>query len=397
MNYKTTFRHEHAESKSGHKLKQTRVDSIGDLVIKLRGIIKLKRVMKHLLFAPIIAAITLIFIVACSIDKSDKVIELQMADTDSDGYINLYDVDDDGDGLIEIRGIADFNMVRNNLDGTGMSSTRGQKGEIYGCGGGITLEGEPIDSCHGYELVADISLIDYAKWQPIGSCSANNECEDAFNAVFEGNGHTISDLSINIDRVAFGVGLFGAISPESELRNIHVRNSMVVFEPEGEPYDVGILVGHARGAYIEGSSVVGGDIYTTAFDAGGLIGDGEGATVTYSYVDVGIIKGASEVGGLIGGGASSNILYSCASASIIYGKEEVGGLVGDGKNAMIISSYAVGDITKGETAVGDLAGEDQNINVKDSYTMENTQEFGCFEMISMDNLTPNIQLAENIR
>lgn len=422
MVYKTIFQHIYAKSmhRLMHKLKHrsklrhnsNKVKNIQDTISKPYGKIRVgisntainaskddTSLTKHLLLIPLAFALLSIGIVSCSNGGSDSsVVDLQMTDTDGDGYINLYDVDDDGDGLIEIMTVTDFNMIRNNLDGTGISSISGQQGETYGCGGGLTLEDVPITSCHGYELTHDISLIDYRKWQPIGSCSANNECEDAFNAVFEGNGYSISDMNIEMDRLTYGVGLFGAISPNSELRNVHVRNAMVVFEPAGEPYDVGILVGHGRGAYITGSSVVGGDIYTTAFDAGGLIGDGEGATITYSYANMGIIKGASEVGGLIGGGASSNILYSCASASIIDGEEEVGGLVGDGQDAMIISSYSIGDVARGITAVGGLAGEDQGINMKGSYVLDASQEFLCADMIAPDEgALINIKLAENSR
>ena len=339
--------------------------------------------MKFLPLKSLTFALLSLTLVACYGGANNSEMELQMVDSDNDGYINLYDVDDDGDGLIEIMTAAEFNLVRNNLDGTGFSTVIGEKGESYGCGGGMTTDGMPINTCKGYELMNDISLDDYESWKPIGHCSANNECEDAFNAIFNGNGYSISDLSIEIDRLAFGVGLFGAISPNSELHNVHVRNAMVVFEPAGEPYDVGILVGYGRGAYITDSSVVGADIYTTAFDAGSLIGDGEGATIAYSYADVGMIRGKSEVGGLIGGGSGANILFSCASAIMLDGTEEVGGLLGDGSDATIISSYALADMARGTTSVGTLAGTYEGINMKGSYAMADITVSNCMDIRSL--------------
>lgn len=354
--------------------------------------------LRHLVFIPLALVLLSVIMVSCAKwGSGDSDLDMQMTDTDGDGYINLYDVDDDGDGLIEITTADDFNMLRNNLEGTGISSIRGQQGETYGCGGGYAMDGTPITACNGYELVADITLSDYSSWEPIGSCTANNECEDAFNAIFEGNGHIISNVIVVVEKLAFGVGLFGAISPDSEIRNVHLRDALVVFEPTGEPYDVGILVGYGRGAYITGSSVVGGDIYTTAYDAGALIGDGEGATITYSYADLGIIKASSEVGGLIGGGSGANILYSCASASVIDGREEVGGLVGDGTGAMIISSYAIGDVTKGLVAVGSLVGEGENISIKDSYAMVDDGDMTCADMVESYSSGSPIQLVANIR
>ena len=309
---------------------------------------------------------------------------VKLGDMDGDAYFGDEDVDDDGNGLIEIHNAAEFSMIRNNLAGTSFSSVKGSKGNSDGCGGGVSSAGNPIAYCNGYELMADISLSGYSNWQPIGGCSANNLCDEAFSSIFDGNNHIIRDLTIDIDYLNYGVGLFGAISPDSEIRNVHLRNAEVTFVPpaEEEAYDVGMLIGHGRGAMIVSSSVVGGSIYTTAFDAAALVGDGEGATIKSSYANIDTIRGPAEVGVLIGGGDSSRIISSCGSAKVLEGVDEVGGLIGDGGNAFVAYSYASVDNLKGEIRVGDLAGEMSGMTIKDSHALN-----GYFECV--DHRSPH--------
>ena len=56
----------------------------------------------------------------------------------------------------------------------------------------------------GYELMNDIDLTGYPNWQPIGSS------DGPFKAIFEGNGYTISNLTINRGSSS-DVGLFAKL------------------------------------------------------------------------------------------------------------------------------------------------------------------------------------------
>ena len=289
-------------------------------------------------------------------------------DDDDDNYSDALDVDDDGDGLIEIATAEQLNQVRHNLLGGSLKTSAGDAGADTGCGG---LNG--ITECNGYELVADISLAGYNSnnWLPIGSCptfTEANVCTDVsvlFNAVFDGNGYTISNLTItnSIDSYTNATGLFGAISPASQLRNIHIRSANLI----GGANNVGVLVGYAARASIIDSSAV-GEITAYGANVGGLVGYGWNTTIISSYAAGGNIVGVSGVGGLIGSGERATISSSYAAGGDVGGVVYIGGLVGSGNSVTISLSYAAGGHVAGALGgAGGLVGSGENARVISSY------------------------------
>ena len=290
-------------------------------------------------------------------------------DDDDDNYSDALDVDDDGDGLIEIATAEQLNQVRHNLLGGSLKASAGDAGADTGCGG---LNG--ITECNGYELVADISLAGYNSnnWLPIGSCptfTEANVCTDVsalFNTVFDGNGYTISNLTItnSIESYTNATGLFGAISPASQLRNIHIRSANLI----GGANNVGVLVGYAARASIIDSSAV-GEITAYGANVGGLVGFGWNTTIISSYAAGGAIVGVSGVGGLIGSGERATISSSYAAGGDVSGTgNSVGGLVGSGERATISLSYAAGGhVVAGFAGGGGLVGSGENARIISSY------------------------------
>ena len=294
----------------------------------------------------------------------------ESVDTDGDGVGDNADIDDNGDGLIEIATAQQLDQSRHNLLGSNFTRSAGGVGDANGCGNG-TMVGEDVTACNGYELIADIYLTTYANWQPIGSCPtlSSGLCADLdalFNAIFDGNNHTINNLTItNHDgSYANAAGLFGAISSTSILRNIHIRSGNLI----GGGTNVGLLVGYARGASIINSSAEGA-VDASGDNVGGLVGDGSGgATITSSYAADVAVSGAGSVGGLVGWGQSANITSSYAAGGDVSGTgNEVGGLVGSGESATITSSYAADGAVSGAGSVGGLVGWGQSANITSSY------------------------------
>ena len=313
---------------------------------------------------------------------------------DGDAFDNFVDVDADGDGLIEIATAQQLNQIRHNLRGSSFKSSAGGVGDDNGCGNGGS-----VTECNGYELIVDISLADYANWEPIGSCStvSSGRCVDLdalFNATFDGNSHTINDLTITnpADSYANAAGLFGAISSDSILRNIHIRSGNI----SDGGRNVGLLVGYARGAMIINSSAegavnasgnnvgglvgdgrastitssyaAGGDVSGTGNDVGGLVGSGFDATIKSSYAAGGDVSGGDYVGGLVGGGDDSTITSSYAAGGAVSGNSNVGGLVGRGtRDSTITSSYAAGGSVSGANSVGGLVGDGGSAEITSSY------------------------------
>ena len=283
-------------------------------------------------------------------------------DCDDDGTMDGADVDVDGDGLIEIGTHEELDAVRYALNGSGQKLSADGVFSTTGCG-----NGNDITSCSGYELVADISLADYADdeggkgWRPLGhdTDSGTGGCQGAaFNGTFEGNGWTISDL--NISRSGEDcVGLFGYIAADSEIRNLTIRGETVMGRSS-----VGGLVGWGDSARIVSSSVVMKELIGFR-GVGGLVGNGQFARVHSSSVVVAEVRGFGRgegdtlsryISGLVGYGRDAQIHSSSVVAAVVSGHDEVAGLVGDAaRTHMFSSSVVVGELS-GSSSVGGLVG-----------------------------------------
>ena len=219
-------------------------------------------------------------------------------------HLNYYefngDVDRDNDGLIEIDNLEALNAMRYQLDGAGYRKSETAPKIVAGC---------PNSVCRGYELTRDLDFNDdysYLNaslnqsewtvgegWQPIGDSST------AFTGQFEGNGFTISNLTIDRNGTFrygfFVVGFFGFTSDEAEIANVGLLNVNITGNDR-----VGGLVGFNRGtitnSYATGS--VSGNNVSTGDVVGGLVG-GNGGTITNSYA-TGSVSGDYRVGGLVG-------------------------------------------------------------------------------------------------
>ena len=293
----------------------------------------------------------------------DELADFEDTDIDGDSVMNTADVDDDGDGLIEIATAAQLDQIRYNLLGSSLNTSDGVAGDASGCGGL-----NDISECNGYELTHNISLDGYPNWVPIGSCgdfegTGENPCttvSSLFSTTFDGNGWTISNLTITNPAAPYNnaAGLFGAISPDSILRNVHIRSANI----SGGDSNVGLLVGYAQRARISNSSAEGEVMATVSGKkVGGLVGDGANANITSSYVTGGSISGLSSIGGLIGAGNFAVITSSYAmNITVLSDNNNAGGLVGAGNFAIITSSYVVGGSVIGLDRVGGMAGNGES-------------------------------------
>ena len=127
-----------------------------------------------------------------------------------------YDVDDDG--LIEVGNLAQLDAVRYDLNGDGVVDDALDWQSYYDAFDQSSLMGCP-DGCTGYELTASLDFDTNNSgavapgdtywnngegWAPIGGedTSAIGRLlflSNPFVAIFEGNGHTVSNLFIDTD------------------------------------------------------------------------------------------------------------------------------------------------------------------------------------------------------
>ncbi len=313
-------------------------------------------------------------------------------------------LDTDQDGLIEIQTLEELACLHKDLDGDGKDDN--DDSNLYAARIGSC----PNSGCVGYELNRSLDFADAdsyshpainmnlwtnvpggskGSWRPLGSCS-DHLC-DAYSGIFNGNGHTLSNLFINASAEISGVGLFAAMN--GTVINFNMENITV----HGGNRYVGTLAGFASGILIENVTVarirVSG---MSAADVGGLIGKGDHATVTsvwlagvemtgnrsvaglmgygddakisMAYVEGVSVRGKENLGGLVGGGSGTEIAASFVSADYLIGDDDnIGGLIGRGQSAQIAASYAVGGRITGNARVGGLVGSGFNTTVTASY------------------------------
>ncbi|MDI4648468.1 S-layer homology domain-containing protein [Cohnella hashimotonis] len=153
---------------------------------------------------------------------------------------------------------------------------------------GDSVVGYELDD--SYELEADLDLTAFSAaegWEPIGSGAS------PFEGVFEGNGHTIANVSVNRP-ASDEQGLFGVTS----------------------------------GASISHLSIVKADI-AGSDKVGGLIGRADNTIVTGVSVQ-GAVSGSGDVGGLIGAANASSALSESYAAAAVQAGNGGGGLIGSG-------------------------------------------------------------------
>ena len=259
-------------------------------------------------------------------------------DGDSDG--DLCDLDYDNDGIREIRNAYQLDAARTNLSAD-------------------------------YVLEADLNLINYTNWEPIG----DNRFK--FTGTFDGQNHTIGNLTSQ-DHDHGYIGLFG-YAHEAAINNLRLeaRNlSSTLYVG-----DVGSLAGSASRSNISNvRATVHGSITTTGTSntAGGLVGSISGTILADAHA---IVKGPilaatlldvygySRAGGLVGDSSNSKIIDSSAHlannlSAHASGDAYAGGLVGRLHDAQILNSYAVargsiaamGPFPAGDARAGGLVG-----------------------------------------
>ena len=301
-----------------------------------------------------------------------------------------FDVDDDQ--LIEVHNLAQLDAIRWDMDGNGDVSNQTSTDQAayrlafppgvagMGCKAvdhddSTTTPNQPV--CIGYELINDLDFDtdgDGATYTATSTGAVVGDSGDAyynagqgwdpfyprFEAIFDGNGNTISNLFINrVNNVGDGVGLFRSIGQcpggvcRGEVKNLGLLNVKVIASGVHVGTLAGVLFGGAvTGCYADGGSVYNKEgIPSSPFDfvsyAGGLIGSvGRRGTITGSYADVTVTYAGRETGsagGLVGLNSNGTVTASYATGDVRSSGGISGGLVGH-NTWTVTASYATGDV-----------------------------------------------------
>ena len=254
-----------------------------------------------------------------------------------------------------------------------------------------------------FVLTANIDL-NGLPWTPIA-----NSFSDAllggsdyrvFAGNFDGNGYTISNVSIGSETTPFEsdvFGLFGAT--EGKISNLNLDT--VSIHGIAKIASIGAVVGFAgglvgySGGSIENCHVTGltmdmsapSNVYAAAYWVGGLVGALDGTQLINECSVSGSITekaGKGSIGGLIGElGKAAKITYSRSNVTVNVkadsrGGADVGGFIGKGNGktdaeTVIRNCYATGNVTGG-AYTGGFAGGLWGLNIKNCYASGNVSQ-----------------------
>lgn len=206
-----------------------------------------------------------------------------------------------------------------------------------------------------YELGNDIDATGTAQWNsgkgfdPVGP----NE-SSPFVGSFDGNGYTISGLTINRPETAW-VGLFGFVE-NSEIQDVTLTDTTITGQREtGSAGGIGSVAGEISGGTmtditasvtVDGGNAVGGVV--------GTAGNGSAPTTVTSITVEGTVNGTKAVGGVVGNNNFESTVSEVDTSSTVTGNNIIGGLVGT--NSGLIKNATASGTVDGTETVGGLVG-----------------------------------------
>ena len=254
-----------------------------------------------------------------------------------------------------------------------------------------------------FVLTANIDL-NGLPWTPIGNSFSDALLEGSnyriFAGNFDGNGYTISNVSIGSETAPLEAdvfGLFGATA--GKISNLNLDT--VSIHGIAKITSIGAVIGFAgglvgySGGYIENCHVTGltmdmsapSNVYAAAYCVGGLVGALDGTQLINECSVSGSITentGKGSIGGLIGElGKAAKITYSRSDVTVNVkadsrGGANVGGFIGKGNGKtdaerIIRNCYATGNVTGG-AYTGGFAGGLWGLNIKNCYASGNVSQ-----------------------
>jgi len=156
-----------------------------------------------------------------------------------------------------------------------------------------------------------------------------------FTGVFDGNGQTISHLTI---RGKSFLGLFGQLGSGAKISNLGLEEVDVNGTGDFVAGLVGYNLGSVATSYSTGT-VSGGSDVSGSSHVGGLVGYNNRGNIATSYSTCTVNGTGACVGGLVGSNSYGSITTSYSTGTV-SGNEDVGGLVGYKKyGSSIVASF----------------------------------------------------------
>lgn len=237
-------------------------------------------------------------------------------------------------------------------------------------GGNLFWFAEQVNSgntAYSAKLVADIDL-EHRAWTPIGSSAA-------FTGEFDGDGHSITNLSISADASMLNAAFIGLHSGTNDIKNFSISGNITTSGTSGDHCVAGVV------AYTSGAHKI-QDIHCSVNIAnlnasavstrfGGIVTKADGATINRCIYDGTITGNATslQLAGILGwpnanNTVVSNCLFSGTITSTSTGNNSayLGGIVGYAPSTLstliVANNLSIGTISSpdGATRTGAIAG-----------------------------------------
>lgn len=211
-------------------------------------------------------------------------------------------------------------------------------------------QGNPSLNC---TLTHDIDLSG-TEWEPVGD--RNN----VYTGTFDGNGHTISNLTITKENLSFGddCGMFGRVGTNATIKDLTLED--VRLDVDADDVSIGALAGSNQG--IISNCRVSGNISVTNNKmgfVGGVVGRMESGVIQYCHSSASIQGGNSDyVGGVLGGEfLTKTVIKGCSFSGSVTGGNTVGGIAGYCRFfADMTGCYSVGELSSAVYNTGGITG-----------------------------------------
>lgn len=218
-----------------------------------------------------------------------------------------------------------------------------------------------------FVLTADIDLSSYKNWEPIGVFKlvdeVNIDRKLAFHGSFDGQNHTISNLTINRNDLET-VGLFGSVergdasSPavcNLTLTNINVTGGSTA--PDAEETMTGGVIGYqSAGSVVKNVHLTGNNKISGSCMVGGIVGGGLADIVDCSAnADITLRGDNTNGAGIIGGGQMNASIINCTAS---------GTVTADGNNVSAVGGLAACAMNRSENVVENCHAKNVIITIK---------------------------------
>lgn len=248
----------------------------------------------------------------------------------------------------------------------------------------FALADDPNHYDKHFKLTSDLDLDPYVTGTPpfttaliAGDQAGSNWAYygTPFTGIFDGNGHKITNLTIDTGGAANRyLGLFGWIDSGAIITDLGLENASVAGADRSA--QIGLLCGvNGEGmitnCYATGS-VTAGDFSN---NLGGLCGRNLGGTISHCYATATVAGGYHSLflGGLCGHNKPSAVIADCyATGNVSAGdnSESLGGLCGRNEEGTITDCYATGNVTTANfdsEFLGGLCGMNAQGTITNSY------------------------------